>query len=396
MSSDIKLLGYVAAALFFFMAMMLLLTLRQAGRVRGARQWLWSTLMVAVAIGLNTSQDVLPPFLGFVVSNTLIIIAPLVGARGTFEYRYHRLLPLPWIYVVAAVVMCALAYFTYVTPNAAVRILIVALTISLACLWHVWIMLAGSALRRGSPGVKHSRFLLPHGIMVLGLLIVATVFIIRAVDTIQLMLMTPAVIPPGGPQRTLLFFYLMGIIGRVLLLIGMVLVLIDELDHALRALASRDALTGLFNRRGLREASAALSLADSSLLMLDLDRFKSVNDDFGHEQGDRVIALLARCAQAHLPTTAIIARLGGEEFCALLPNADLTAATACAEGLRAAFQRETAALGHSRPHTVSVGVAGPATGATLATLLERADQALYRAKRNGRNRLEIEAAAQMG
>lgn len=390
MSSDIKLLGYVAAALFFFMAMMLLLTLRQAGRVRGARQWLWSTLMVAIAIGLNTSQDVLPPFLGFVVSNTLIIVAPLVGARGTFDYRYHRLLPARLFYVVAVVVMSALAYFVYVAPSSTARILIVATMISGACLWHVWVMLAGSPLRRGSPGVENARFRLPHGIMVVGLLMIAGVFIIRAIDTLQSMQATAAV-PPGGPQRTVLFFYLVGIIGRVLLLIGMVLVLIDELDHALRALASRDALTGLFNRRGLREATAALPLADSSLLMLDLDRFKSVNDDFGHEQGDRVIALLARCAQAHLPTTAVLARLGGEEFCALLPGTDLAAATACAEGLRVAFQRETAALGHSRPHTVSVGVAGPASGATLATLLERADQALYRAKRNGRNRFEIAA-----
>ena len=393
MSSDIKLLGYVAAALFFFMAMMLLLTLRQAGRVRGARQWLWSTLIVAIAIGLNTSQDVLPPFLAFVVSNTLIIVAPLIGASGTFEYRYHRRLPAHWLYAIAAAAMSALAYFVYVAPHPAARILIVASMISVACLWHVWIMLAGSALRPRSVGVENSRFRLPHGIMVLGLLIVAVVFTIRALDTIQLMRMPSAVMPPGGPPRTLLFFYLVGIIGRVLLLIGMVLVLIDELDHALRALASRDALTGLFNRRGLREATSSLSIADSSLLMLDLDRFKSVNDDFGHEQGDRVIALLARCAQAHLPTTAILARLGGEEFCALLPNADRATAMACAEGLRVAFLRETAALGHSRPHTVSVGVAGPSPEATLATLMERADQALYRAKRNGRDRVETEDAA---
>jgi diguanylate cyclase (GGDEF)-like protein len=118
-----------------------------------------------------------------------------------------------------------------------------------------------------------------------------------------------------------------------------------------------------------------------------------VNDDFGHYQGDHVIALLARCAQANLPTNAVLARLGGEEFCALLPQADINAATANAESLRVAFQRDSSALGHTRQHTVSIGVASAQSAATtLSQLMTRADQALYRAKRDGRNRVEMAGA----
>jgi diguanylate cyclase (GGDEF)-like protein len=393
MSPDIKLLGYVAAVLFFFMAIMLLLTMRQAGRVRGATLWLWSTLIAAIAIALNTSQEVIPEFFGYMVSGVLLIIGPMVSARGTFEYRYHRTFSANWVYAVAALATPAFYYFTFVVPSTAARILIVALSIAGLCTWHAWVMLAGSALRRRSASVKHARFRIPHGIMVMGLLMVALVFLVRAVDTIQLMSAGPVAIPHDGSPRTAFFFYSFGLAGRLFLLIGMVLVLIDELEHELRSLASRDALTGLFNRRGLDSAAGASPVTNASLLMLDLDHFKSVNDDFGHDQGDRVIGLLARCAQANLPANAVLARLGGEEFCAFLPQSDLAAAQANAETLRKAFNLETAALGHSRQHTVSIGVAATGEAATsLRELMERADQALYRAKRDGRNRVEAAMA----
>ena len=392
MSSDIKLLGYVAATLFFFMAIMLLLTMRQAGRVRGTTLWLWSTLIAAIAIVLNTAQEVIPEFFGYVVSGVLLIVGPLMSARGTFEYRYHREFPVQWIYASTALAAPAFYYFTFVAPNIGVRVLMVALPVAVICSWHAWVMLAGSALRPHSAGVQHARFRLPHGIMVLGLLMVGFVFFLRALDTLQVMSAGAATIPRGGSPRTAFFFYSVGLTGRLFLLIGMVLVLIDELEQELRSLAARDALTGLFNRRGLNAAADASTIENASLLMLDLDHFKAVNDDFGHDQGDRVIGLLARCAQANLPSNAVLARLGGEEFCALLPQSDLAAAQSSAEALRKAFHLETAALGHSRQHTVSIGIAAAdAAQASLRELMERADQALYRAKHGGRNRIEAAA-----
>jgi diguanylate cyclase (GGDEF)-like protein len=387
LASDIKLLGYVAAALFFCMAIMLLLTLRQTVRVRGATQWVWSTLTVSVGIGLNTSQEMLPPLLGVVLANVMIIGGAALGACGTFAYRYERMPSLRWLYGGIAVLAVV---FAWLVPHFAARILLVAVTTGAICVWHAWLMLAGSKLRPNAAGVKHARFRVPHGVMVLGLLMVAAVFSVRALDTLVSM---RSAIPLGGPTRTTFVFYAVGLAGRLFLLIGMVLVLIDELGHQLRTLASRDSLTGLFNRRGLKDAASGRSLVDCSLLMLDLDHFKAVNDDFGHDQGDHVIALLARCAQANLPTNAVLARLGGEEFCALLPQADINAATANAESLRVAFQRDSSALGHTRQHTVSIGVASAQSAATtLSQLMTRADQALYRAKRDGRNRVEMAGA----
>jgi diguanylate cyclase (GGDEF)-like protein len=387
LATDIKLLGYVAAALFLFMAVMLLLTLRQAVRVRGATQWVWSTVIVSIGIALNTSQEVIPAFLGLVLANVLIILGAALGAYGTFAYRYERV---PSMRALAAGFVLLLLVFAALNQQLALRIVLVAVVTGAINLWHAWLMLAGSKLRPRAQGVKHARFGLPHGIMLSGMLMVAAVLIIRTVDTALNM---QSAIPLGGPARTTFLFYAVGLTGRLVLLIGMVLVLIDELGHQLRTLALRDALTGLLNRRGLKDAASERSLADCSLLMMDLDHFKAVNDDFGHDQGDLVIALLARCAQANLPPNAVLARLGGEEFCALLPHVDSTASSAHAELLRTAFHRDSLALGHARQHTVSIGVASAQSAAiTLSQLLTRADQALYRAKRNGRNRVEVTGA----
>ena len=393
MSSEIKLLGYVAATLFFFMAIMMLLTMRQAGRIRGTPLWLWSTLIAAIAIVLNTSQEFIPDFFGYVVSGVLLIVGPLVSAMGTFEYRYHRRYSIKWIYTAIVLSSLIFSYFTLVAPSIGLRILLVAVPICMICSWHAWVMLAGSRVRPRSVGVKHTRFRIPHAIMVLGLLMVALVFLVRALDTLEMMSAGPALIPRGGSPRTAFFFYSIGLLGRLFLLMGMVLVLIDELDHELRSLALRDALTGLFNRRGLTTAAAAIPMENASVLMLDLDHFKAVNDDFGHDEGDRVISLLARCAQTKLPPNAVLARMGGEEFCALLPQSDLSAAHASAETLRRAFYAETAVLGHRREHTVSIGVAAASTRSltSLRELIAEADQALYRAKRDGRNRVEVAA-----
>jgi diguanylate cyclase (GGDEF)-like protein len=226
--------------------------------------------------------------------------------------------------------------------------------------------------------------------MVVGLVTMGLVFLLRAGDTIATLRTGVAAIPPGGPTRTVVITYAVGLAARLLLLIGMVLVLIDEMANDLRTLALRDSLSGLLNRRGLKEAVSTLPLERSSVLMLDLDHFKAVNDDFGHEQGDHVIELLARCMQRYLPVDAVSARLGGEEFCALLPNADVNQARSAAEALRSAFVRETQTLGHGRAHTVSIGVATySADATTLSKLMQHSDEALYHAKREGRNRVVL-------
>ncbi len=159
--------------------------------------------------------------------------------------------------------------------------------------------------------------------------------------------------------------------------------------------ASTDALTGLFNRRAFFEAAPQLIERQTrkgeeiALLMFDLDRFKSINDRFGHAVGDEALKVFAATASGNMRANDVLARLGGEEFAVVIASG-LADACSAAERLRAAFEvagREFA--GRRVEATVSIGVAaGPAAQADIETLLALADKALYRAKKSGRNRVQ--------
>ncbi|WP_062210132.1 diguanylate cyclase [Aureimonas sp. AU12] len=168
----------------------------------------------------------------------------------------------------------------------------------------------------------------------------------------------------------------------------------EEREGRLLELSQTDYLTGLANRRALfRKAERLLARgAPASLLVFDLDHFKTINDRYGHQTGDDVLKLFAAVAEAELRPVDVVARLGGEEFAALLPGIGRDEAKAVA---RRVSQRFSSAAGDSKglnlAVTASVGVAESTTGtADLDTLLAAADRALYRAKHLGRNRVELE------
>lgn len=167
---------------------------------------------------------------------------------------------------------------------------------------------------------------------------------------------------------------------------------LQQANHALDRQASTDALTGLLNRRGFESKMAfALTLARRntrplSLITVDVDHFKRVNDTYGHEAGDNVLRCLSNTLQERLRSCDVIARVGGEEFFALLPDTDLEGAQTIAETLAGAMRE------HRDPVvgqvTISAGVA-TLCGSTCDTadLLRRADLALYEAKGQGRDRV---------
>jgi diguanylate cyclase (GGDEF)-like protein len=170
----------------------------------------------------------------------------------------------------------------------------------------------------------------------------------------------------------------------------------DAAMEELSRLAGTDPLTGLPNRRGF-EANARALLAPrgrrASVLLLDLDRFKSINDGHGHPAGDAVLRAAAEVLGRHLRGGDVPARLGGEEFAVLLPGTGATEAAALAERLRAALAAEVPhPAGAPASVTVSIGVAAVARDGApqpaLDAALAAADAALYRAKQGGRNRVE--------
>ncbi len=166
---------------------------------------------------------------------------------------------------------------------------------------------------------------------------------------------------------------------------------LEERNSFLARQAMTDPLTGLANRIRLREAletSAVLSTQQDvscSVVMMDVDHFKSFNDDFGHLAGDEVLRTVASLLRSFARRRDMVARFGGEEFVICLPGAEATEAKGVAERLRAAIERH--AWRHRRV-TASFGVATLPPGlANASALLHHADQALYSSKRRGRNRV---------
>lgn len=176
-----------------------------------------------------------------------------------------------------------------------------------------------------------------------------------------------------------------------------------RLQSKLKHAAERDHLTGCYNRRYLQEELLGAELARArrfgyplTVVLCDIDRFKQINDTYGHLGGDQVIqafsALLARVTREGVDA---VVRYGGEEFLLILPQTSLAGGVALAERLRAAFAAEATLLdaGAACRTTASFGVASfdfadPARQATLPELISAADQLMYEAKRNGRNRVE--------
>ena len=168
---------------------------------------------------------------------------------------------------------------------------------------------------------------------------------------------------------------------------------LENVNRKLAELATEDALTGVSNRRALEQGlqrewyRCMDQRRPLSVLMIDVDHFKRYNDTHGHLEGDVLLRAIAQKLLAeHDPKRELLSRYGGEEFALLLPGVHLDEAQRRAEQVRAAMQT------HAGGATVSIGVAGfvPSVQSESATLLRRADAALYRAKRAGRNRVEID------
>lgn len=169
-----------------------------------------------------------------------------------------------------------------------------------------------------------------------------------------------------------------------------------RMENELKRLASLDSLTGLANRRTfLRQSIKQLRRAQRdgkpcSALAIDIDFFKRINDEHGHQVGDIILQAIAQRLQHHLGDAGVLGRLGGEEFAALLPGAEAHEAWGRAESMRQdiADMRHQTERGDTLMVTVSIGIATQYEEASPKHLLIRADEALYRAKASGRNRSE--------
>ena len=177
------------------------------------------------------------------------------------------------------------------------------------------------------------------------------------------------------------------------------IILAADLLAEIKSRSVTDALSGVFNRRGFQERLQAIAEDPEarrkalSVVTCDLDHFKSINDTYGHTVGDKVIAAFADTLARAAAGRYLVARIGGEEFAVLLPDATVSAARQFAEQVRIAFAvRAIDGLEKGASVTASFGVAERADGEHWSDLLDRADRALYAAKRDGRDCVRLAPA----
>ena len=210
---------------------------------------------------------------------------------------------------------------------------------------------------------------------------------------VGLILVFPAAMSPDGLFALFAFETVIYVVGTAFVVVVMAK---EHVALVHKTAAMTDLLTGLFNRRAFLQTAHALiaqrrrKSLPVSVLLFDLDKFKSINDRFGHAVGDDALKVFAATASASMRSTDVIGRLGGEEFAAIIPG-NAAEAGLVAERLRAAFQAAGVVIsGHEIGATVSIGIASAIPPVEIEPLLARADAALYRAKHNGRNRVEFD------
>lgn len=377
---DLRTVILLAGFMTALMAVVLFFVTRSfPQRIRGIGHWAGGTLVGVFSGLLFGLRGLIPDALSVLLASLLLYTALSLWLSGT-ELFYQRQPSWRFQALVSGVGLGLLTWFLLVQPDTNARLAVAGLSLPLFYGRQLLVV-----FRYGRPGFI-SRF------FCLVLLAQIGVLLLRG---------SSALVPGLGSdfleQTPIQVIYLTAYpICTLMITVGYVLLATDRLRGELEYLSSHDSLTQILNRRAFVEvcewemARARRHGRALCLLMLDLDFFKKINDTYGHQAGDLVLQGFVQRVGAVLRRGEHFGRYGGEEFVVLLPDADLEQARQVAERIRLTTAEGPAQL---PPVTVSIGVAAlEAADTNLDCLLSRADNAMYLAKANGRNRIEVAAA----
>ena len=351
---------------------------------RVSAHWMAAALAVAAGLSLILQRGVWPPFLTLVVANLGIMFGVVLVRRGMQIFLRIRVTDREHAFVLG--LDAALLLTFVVLSDAHSKIAVIGASVPIA-----WSLLRASyeshrALRR--EGAVATARVVATPLALLGLL-----FAVRAVAGMFApeIAARPLHEPNAFNGVVVLAFMLVGLMVNLVL----ALMVVGRLVTRLQQLSERDALTGLLNRRALvpllqREVGRLRRYGETyALLMIDIDHFKNINDSHGHAAGDAALVKLADVLREAAREVDHIVRLGGEEFCILLPHSELDGAMHLACRVHAAV-RDADWREFDRSVTISVGVAvAQSPEETPQAVLVRADQALYRAKNAGRDQVVL-------
>jgi diguanylate cyclase (GGDEF)-like protein len=383
MSLDVRtvvLLGSLMAA-----ALALILVCAQGRYARLLREsmtlWVRGLVTLLLAQVLFGLRDVAPDLLSIVMANTLMAAAFVGFALGL--RRFAGIKPQAGLLWLPVVLMASAMYvLTALYPNYLARMVV----FSVGMVWILALMLRPlvGSLHRGGP--------VGQQVVMVSIIAAITIILVR----MMVLVLGPA--PAAGLLdnsfvNTAALAYMS--VAPVLITVGFLLMCNERLMDDTVRLSTLDALTGAYSRRALTDLSER-ALAEArryrrplSVLMVDADHFKQVNDTYGHSAGDAVLVEIMSRLKASLRTEDFVGRIGGEEFLVVLPATPEEEALRVASRIRERIANKTLVYGREEiPFTVSIGVAERDPGeANIDLLIKRADDAMYAAKRAGRNRV---------
>ena len=350
-----------------------------------ARFWFAGTLAAGTGSALTLWQGNIDPMVPKIVGHGLILLGSGLGWAGV---RHFRGKSTPWMTIIAITgwAVMALIFATYWRDNMGLRVMIFSAAQSIIIGWVVV-----DILDRRTGSTTAGSLMAAGACSVLLLLNAArTVLAIFAVDNEMALALS-------NPKQAALIF-LVAVFGALVCQFGFLLMTMDRLHSEMAQLAGIDDLTGAANRRRLLAACEAECVRSTrsdrrfSVMVIDVDRFKAINDGHGHAAGDEFLKLFAGIARAHLRAQDLFARLGGDEFCVLMPETNGAQAAKIADRLAGAVRKNTLSRnGATVGSTISIGVAewSPAIGRDPFALLELADGALYLTKNGGRDGVTV-------
>lgn len=339
--------------------------------ILGLGEWSSAAGLIFISTLLLGARGAIPDLASVVGGNLLLLVG-----LAQFHIGTQRFLGLPgWTRPWAGLILASLpgmVWYTLVEPHYGARVMAMSFLMIIFTATHAWTI------------VRHGVSSLASYLCIAALLVQTLAQTLRFFSAFgttpdsSLFILSP----------TQTYFVTTYAFCLLVLSIGVVLMATDKLRAEFEHMARHDSLTGALTRRAFLDACEQELERDrrknrvSSLLIMDLDHFKAVNDSYGHQAGDRVLVDFVERVGGLLRRPDKLGRFGGEEFVALLPETILDEALAVAERIRAGVEQARAQPGC----TVSIGVATSVPGeGTMDTILGRADEALYRAKAAGRN-----------
>ena len=380
----------LSGAVLCFILLLVLLSLCRTG-APGVKAWCVANGLSMIAFTLYAFGRQLPPVLSYELANGAClgsVAAVLVGYRHFFGYPLR-------LGLTSASVLCALAGVTvyhYVYPSFMLRTLIVSAFYATCC-----IAIGLTVFRARAAWTSRYAYLF-SGTMAF---VVAFGHAARGIAQAVLPSAPASLLEPSAWSLTALSA---STFVMPVLTLGPLMIVHSKMIAKYEYAANRDFLTGALSRRAFWEAAAreierARRVGRGlTLLTIDVDHFKRINDTYGHAEGDEVLKDMVLAVERRMRSIDYFGRIGGEEFAVLMPDTSLEGAAAAAERLRIGLAEDRASVqpqGHAagaRDYTLSMGVAELRMSDSFHDLMQRADAALYRAKERGRNQVVCEAA----